>query len=239
MVINTADDEDDSLRKPILEFYSTIAGLEATEPPHGPTGPNPSRPSNIWSSLFTFHPVASHEPPSWLLAAPCDYRDGCAICIDDFDPGQSIAQLHCSHLFHYTCIRMTWDRQGIHTYRCPKCNSDSVRWRLHEQAGITPEVQDVWDNHTRLPEGTPGGTENPDFADSDVENIYWQLEIGRQDVSNDWRVDMGPRETNIEMVHLRQLRRRRNKLRRTIVAQSAFGNIMKLDKEAAVNPMGV
>ena len=148
-----------------------ISSLVAVDPPPHFTGPSPSRMSNVWASLFTFHPIASTSPTQLQHV---NYDDGCVICQYDFVPSQSIVQLHCKHLFHYTCIRdvrnahnsllvasrnllyfllqqlltrtsQYWDVPGRHTFRCPLCAQSSVNWLLHEQAGITPEVLDVWE----------------------------------------------------------------------------------------------
>lgn len=101
-VINTAAGEQYCMLQPISDFYEMITNLAAADPLSHFTGPSPSRLSNVWASLFTFHPIAS---TSLTQLQPFNFDDGCVICLDNFEPLQSIVQLHCNHLYHYTCIR--------------------------------------------------------------------------------------------------------------------------------------
>ena len=212
-VFDTEDREQDLLRQLILDFYSEIAGLTALDPLPGPNGPSPSRPSNLWSSLFTFHPIASHDPSP---VADFGFDGGCTICQHPFADDQTIVLLHCNHLFHYICIRNYWDMEGQHTFRCVNCRQ--VKWALHEVAGITPEVLDVWDNNELATETDP--IPNPDFT---LQNcLYWENEHSLLDSSLNWDTDEafpnehGPRDVTVEMAAVRQLRRQRNKTRRAL-----------------------
>jgi hypothetical protein len=153
-----------------MDFHAKIDELKQIERENGFEGDrNPSLLANIWSCLFPIHPIASHGimPPS--DQDPCDgpnnnttragtavaplfrpkfFDDGCVICQEAFDgnPGGVIAQLHCGHLFHFTCIRDSWDTHEIYRSLCAHCRSTGAEWYLHEQVAIYPEEIDVWDN---------------------------------------------------------------------------------------------
>jgi hypothetical protein len=152
--------------------------------------------------------VASTHPESYS-PLNCNYEGGCAICQEAFAPAYVIVKLHCNHLFHYTCIRQMWDLPGINTFSCPLCRSNSVRWALHEQVGILPEVLDVWDHEATV--GVDLARAHPDFEDE--ESLYWVRENEKLSRSETWNEKEGdrPRDVDIEMANVRQARRRRNK----------------------------
>lgn len=125
-----------------------------------------------------------------------------------------------------------WDRPGMNTYSCPLCRSSSVRWALHEQVGITPEVVDVWDNELMM--GTDRALARPDTTTSNTR--YWMHENERLATSVAWNVWHGtrPRKIDVEMANMRQARRRRNKSLRDLVSKA--DGVEGLDPEDDGNP---
>jgi Ring finger domain len=208
-VFDTSNGEQEFFIGPINQFYSEINNLaehERTDPLCKYKPPSPSSRANIWAQLFQIHPVASTEPeksPLWS----CNYEGGCIICLESFEPGFIIARLHCSHLYHYTCIRTMWDQTGVHTFTCPICRTDSVKWSLHEQVGITPEVVDVWDNQLSIGDQA---LEYPNITEDN--DLYWMWENERLATSAHWNEFRGeePRDVLVEMAHVRRARRIRN-----------------------------
>ncbi|PSS16947.1 hypothetical protein M430DRAFT_59337 [Amorphotheca resinae ATCC 22711] len=210
-IFDTAPAAQDYFLEPIKTFYEqidTLVQLEKSDPECKYQHPSPSSRANVWAGLFPIHPVASTHPESYSLVN-CNYEGGCAICQEAFAPAYVIVKLHCNHLFHYTCVRQMWDLSGINTFSCPLCRSNSVRWALHEQVGILPEVLDVWDHEATV--GVDLARAHPDFEDE--ESLYWVRENEKLSRSETWNEKEGdrPRDVDIEMANVRQARRRRNK----------------------------
>jgi hypothetical protein len=122
------------------------------------------------------------------------------------------------------CLCESWDIFGVQQFLYPYCRKNAILWRLHEQAGITPEVEDVWDyiattsdDHAR---------NHPNFV-MDNQDLYWAIENQRLQLSRDWETDQDPwdrpRDVSIEMVHVRERRRKRNAVRRKVVANKGTG----------------
>ena len=44
----------------------------------------------------------------------------CAICLGDYEPGDSLRLLPCNHTFHLHCLT-TWAQRKKHATRCPLC----------------------------------------------------------------------------------------------------------------------
>jgi hypothetical protein len=109
----------------------------------------------------------------------------------------------------------------MYSFRCALCNTSSVKWLLHEQAGITPETPDNWDNLDVTDPETSAG--HPDMHDK--ESVYWKNENNMILLSNHWVETMGrvPRVTATEMARVRRARRLRNKARRDRVAEYGLG----------------
>ncbi|CZT11827.1 uncharacterized protein RAG0_15867 [Rhynchosporium agropyri] len=140
------DSEDPMVRgfhEDITEFHQHLAALYATYPQQDPSSFNPSNTANVFSSLFAVHPVASHCIPPEMQQD--DWDAGCIVCMDEFDgiSRKLMVQLFCNHYFHYTCVRGFWDVLDKGSFRCPLCRQND--WVLKEQAGITAEVNDVFD----------------------------------------------------------------------------------------------
>lgn len=53
---------------------------------------------------------------------------GCAVCLCDFEAGESLRQLPCKHFFHEQCV----DRWLVRNKRCPLCMGDI---ECHSQCG--------------------------------------------------------------------------------------------------------
>ena len=217
-IFDTTPGANDYFIEPIDLFYRQIKSLiefETNDPDCKYKSPSPSARANIWAQLFPIHPVASTDPKRHSLNN-CNYDGGCVICLEDFEPTFIIVKLHCSHLFHYTCVRTMWDRPGITTLLCPICRTNSIRWSLHEQTGIQPEVVDVWDN-----EATVGEARALEHTDTTEENnIYWMYENLKLASSRRWNDEKGdqPRDVRIEMVHVRQARRLRDQRMRSLIS---------------------
>jgi len=114
-VFDTNPGEQDYLLGPISRFHKNIRDLKENEELFlGKLGWNersPSRKSNILSGMFTIHPIAITKPPDCLNY---DYSTkGCVLCHQLFRPTETVVQLKCNHLFHYTCLRRRWDAFGV------------------------------------------------------------------------------------------------------------------------------
>ena len=222
---DTSPGNSDHLLQPINDFYALIQDLRNGEqdPFCRYKEPSPSAKANILECLFPVHPVASTDPKRFSLAE--GYIDGnCVVCFEDFTPGYVFVKLHCNHLFHYTCIRDTWDQHGVYTTKCPSCRAGE--WALHEIAGITPEVLDVWDvaevlegldplyrdapSQPRDPPG-PHSLYNERENEALVLSEYWD----DPDVSG--QPPGQPRSVAIEMAQVRERRRQKNAARRAMV----------------------
>jgi len=171
---------------------------------------SPSKVANIWKGFFLLHPIASHSlnaPDKPQPTLPL-YAEGCVICMENFTGCETVAQLHCKHLFHYKCIRQSWDNDRRYRMDCPLCRKN---WRLDEVAGIKPEVLDVWDNERVL-------IAHEARAHPDIGGLYEMLEDAQVDLSVDWGADdpegLQTREAGVELAHLRRRRLRRNAERR-------------------------
>lgn len=206
----------DYFNEPINIFYEQIDKLVELEkdPECKYKSPSPSSRANVWAQLFPIHPVSSTEPEKYSLRN-CNYDGGCVICLENFEPSFVIVKLHCSHLFHYTCVRTMWDRPGVSTFACPMCRTGSVKWSLHEQAGIIPEVLDVWENEMIVGENT--ARRHPDTTEEN--DIYWIHENERLALSIGWHDVYGEqrRDVMVEMANVREARRRRNQRLRSLV----------------------
>lgn len=74
-----------------------------------------------------------------------------------------------------------WDQPGVYAFSCPVCRTDSVKWSLHVQAGITPEVADGWDNEISV--GQDLAREQPNVSEEN--DFYWMWENERLARSGD------------------------------------------------------
>jgi hypothetical protein len=171
---------------------------------------SPSKVANIWSGFFLMHPIASHSltaPDKPQPTLPL-YDEGCIICMENFIAQETVVELHCKHLFHYTCIRKSWDNDRRYKMDCPLCRKN---WRLDEVAGIKPEVLDVWDNERVL-------IAHEASAHPDIGELYGMTEGAQVELSLNWGADdpegLQTRDAAIELAHLRRKRLRRNEERR-------------------------
>lgn len=127
----------------IAQFYAYGSFLESF--PSRPFNSNsPSRTAGIFDGIYPIQPMASHGKDKPNIPQPHlrYFEDGCSICRDPFEQGQTIVQLFCDHLYHYTCVRGYWDGEKHYRMDCPnRCPVQS--WKLDEVADITPEVFDV------------------------------------------------------------------------------------------------
>jgi Ring finger domain len=190
----------------------------------------PINKANIMACLFPIHPIAS---TSIALDG-----ESCVICLEDFasDPGQIIAELHCNHIFHYTCVRDTWDEPShLHGTKCPTCRSSGREWSLHAVAGIVPEVDNVLD-YERVHEYPPPRLAYTRPADV-LPQHYMVTENQRLHASRAFLEDQGyPRgvggqrpedgpakSAEVEMALMRWARRKWNKERRNLVKHLGTG----------------
>jgi len=51
---------------------------------------------------------------------PEQERERCTVCLVDFETGDDIRSLHCTHMFHVDCI----DRWLVYNKKCPICRID-------------------------------------------------------------------------------------------------------------------
>ncbi|TAQ89222.1 hypothetical protein B7494_g2435 [Chlorociboria aeruginascens] len=218
LIFDTSSDpnygEKNLLKRDIKWFYAHIDYLADKEP----LSSSPSRRANIFSGLFPIHPLDSNE-------LPARFQDGCAICLEEYE-SSIVVELNCGHVFHHSCIREYFDKPGINHYLCPVCRSS---WLLHEQAGIHPEVIDVFDKvHHYGEEYTMWRPNIPS------EDEYWAGELDYMHRSHVWDMDPATwsswRSVRTEMVHMRTERRRRNQLRRHEIQQRGMG-ILNIDGE--------
>ncbi|KAJ7201252.1 hypothetical protein O6H91_Y493000 [Diphasiastrum complanatum] len=68
---------------------------------------------------------------------------GCAVCLSEFEMGESIFQLpHCSHIFHKACLGRWLDR---HQTTCPLCRSSLLTEELSKKlSDKEDELADPW-----------------------------------------------------------------------------------------------
>lgn len=59
--------------------------------------------------------VAPAEAKADAAPEPMPLPDACAVCLEDYKPGEVLAQLPCGHIFHPTCANK-WLRED---WRCP------------------------------------------------------------------------------------------------------------------------
>merc|ERR1719502_154963 len=74
--------------------------------------------------------VYGHEKQVFSAHADESHREAdgttCAVCLDDLEPGVTIRQLPCQHLFHKDCIDPWLEAH----YTCPLCKFNVVRDKL-------------------------------------------------------------------------------------------------------------
>jgi hypothetical protein len=141
-IYDTREGARDDLIPYIQNLHNSFDALK-TAYPMPPQQHIPTNKANMFASLFPIHPIANTSFPAFKYLS-----NGCVICIEQFfdTPGQIMLQLHCGHLFHFTCIRDAWDETNtLHGAKCPSCRSSGREWNLHTIASITPECLDVWD----------------------------------------------------------------------------------------------
>ncbi|KAF4631519.1 hypothetical protein G7Y89_g6603 [Cudoniella acicularis] len=139
----------------ISSFYRIIRDLENIEQP-GFEKQSPSRKVNIWKGLFAIHLIGDKGPEGPI--------------------SKDRIKLHCTHLFHYICVRDYWDDPDRYKMDCPNCRSTGIV--LHEVAGITPEVGDVWDNAVCMAVNL-GLNEN-------LSQDYWRHQAKLSNSSRNW-----------------------------------------------------
>lgn len=230
--------------KLISEFWDRKDILQSHFLREGP--PGPSNPGNIWSKLFPIHPIASTNLPDKNRLG--QYQGSCIICIEEFaDTCESVlVRLKCDHWYHFTCIRGMWDHPDSYSFPCPQCRLDPHNWRLHEHAGITPEVRalDVWDFEAVTDPGhvfgIPPYTDHPPMPD--LTNHYHNLDTAQfnmarsfvQGLGYDGGIPGSNREPETEMAVLRKKRRDRNKRRKDLLtaARKGFAGLDPAEEDA-------
>lgn len=74
--------------------------------------------------------IVRHVP----LSMPDDAEKACAICLDDFMEGESVAQLACRHQFHDACLRKWFLRGSCCPFRCPVKGTSTIDSILTQEA---------------------------------------------------------------------------------------------------------
>lgn len=194
---------------------------------------------------------------------PQHFEDGCAICAEAFedDPDVILAALHCNHLFHHACIRRYWDDEDRQSFPCPLCRTSMINWSLKSVAGITPEVDTVWDYETLVdsrhrlayPDFDPVAYHTPEherqtmcmFFDTEYNEGYpgTVTEYTDGTYGPAWR-DTNPafppdpdRMANMEMSMVRRWRRQRNRERRRRIQAAGQGIKVPPQADRAVPPL--
>ncbi len=65
---------------------------------------------NQYQNLFKF------RYPGYIIAEKS--LDNCSICLENIEKGDKIYKLHCSHIFHSSCLEQ-WNKNT-----CPYCRSE-------------------------------------------------------------------------------------------------------------------
>ncbi|KUJ23978.1 uncharacterized protein LY89DRAFT_712928 [Mollisia scopiformis] len=213
---------------------------------------NPSNEANVWSKLFTIHPLATTDPPSAARMGGF-YEGDCCICQEDYkdEPDKIFMRLHCNHYVHFTCVRTMWDNPDKLTFPCPLCRTSASDWHLHDHAGISPEnpVLDVWDYEELEGMGYIAGAPNaaiPTDPHPDMDAHYHRTDLCKFVMSTLWDEDAGypyvnpanprnmndvlvggagvrNREPSVEMAVMRKKRRIRNRARAELAADAQRG----------------
>lgn len=60
------------------------------------------------------------------MEVPENERERCTVCLMDFETGEDIRTLNCSHMFHIDCI----DRWLNYNKKCPICRVDMDKLQM-------------------------------------------------------------------------------------------------------------
>ncbi|KAH8676844.1 hypothetical protein BGZ60DRAFT_562464 [Tricladium varicosporioides] len=189
--------------------------------------------------IFPIHPIASVglDPPPSVPGQPAaspdnyppqpklsHYEDGCIICVQQFNHNETIAKLHCGHLFHFICIRQHWDTPSCYIIDCPLCRSSPPL--LHQTVGMTPEVADVWDVE-RVMGGRPSNFPNLPATYIEAGDPSWGRSMEEEMMTTSWEWNMRHgnelRVAHAEVAHVRRVRRVLDEFRRKEVKEEGRG----------------
>ncbi|KAF5828088.1 hypothetical protein DUNSADRAFT_18251 [Dunaliella salina] len=94
--------------------YERLTGLEDVKTP---------APPEVINSMRVTHYQSPSDKGSTSDTAPCGDAETCAVCIQEYEPGEAIMHLPCKHAFHDQCVR-SW----LSTYSklCPVCKASVV-----------------------------------------------------------------------------------------------------------------
>ncbi|RKP00265.1 hypothetical protein CXG81DRAFT_27023 [Caulochytrium protostelioides] len=106
--------------------------------------------------------ASSEKGAAPSMSAPRYKDDCCAICIDEFAPGQTVRGLPCGHGFHQTCVD-PW-LMGHHRL-CPVCKRDVLETATAASGIVMIERSTIVDELSALvstSETDPAGVMNPE-----------------------------------------------------------------------------
>lgn len=94
-------------------------------PDHPTPTPGVSDTAKEQWELFAYKELRDKQPPPTSSDVPHSYGTGeeaphCSICLGEYEEGEQLCRLPCSHVYHTDCIN-SWCSN--HT-RCPLCNVD-------------------------------------------------------------------------------------------------------------------
>ena len=92
---------------------------------------------NIEEDLGAQVPLGSAQSqkiPSKKYSKIDETKEMCAICVDEFEDGEDVRILPCSHIFHSKCID-EW--LSNYSSLCPLCKAN-IRDGLHTNQQVTP-----------------------------------------------------------------------------------------------------
>ena len=94
-----------------------------------PDLPNPTQvhahsPSLEQTELTAVERIDELPCAEWEDASSVDIS--CSLCLELFEPGETVTMLACGHQYHKSCITRWLKSRRFQTRRCPLCNADAL-----------------------------------------------------------------------------------------------------------------
>ncbi|VDO28560.1 unnamed protein product [Haemonchus placei] len=87
------------------------------------------------TGLYVLPRTGGYPAASVRLPVPENEIERCTVCLCEFETGEEVRNLRCTHIFHVNCI----DKWLVYNKKCPVCRLDQLV--LQRSDGRLPSLQ--------------------------------------------------------------------------------------------------